>query len=56
MQNTDTLQTDPQISRELSMPHLLKTTQVARFPGVTQWISWNQFKPALKSLEINKNA
>ena len=36
MQNTNTLQADPQNSSESAMPHLLKTTQVARFPGATQ--------------------
>ena len=56
MQNTDTLQTDLRISSESSMPRLLKTTQVARFPGVTQRIILNQFKLALKSLEIDENA
>ena len=38
MQNTNTLQADMQNSSESAMPHLLKTTQVARFPGATQQI------------------
>ena len=36
MQNTNTLQADPQNSSKTAMPRLLKTTQVAIFPGVTQ--------------------
>ena len=38
MQNTKTLQADLQNSSESAMPRLLKTTQVARFPGATQQI------------------
>ena len=38
MQNTNTLQADPQNSSESAMPRLLKTTQVARLPGATQRI------------------
>ena len=38
MQNTNTLQADPRNSSESAMPRLLKTTQVARFPGATQRI------------------
>ena len=38
MQNTNTLQADPQNSSESTMPCVLKTTQVARFPGATQQI------------------
>ena len=53
MQYTDTLQADPQISSEYAPP--TQTIQVARFPGVTQQIILNQFKPALKSLKIDEN-
>ena len=38
MQNTNTLQADPQNLSESAMPCLLKTTQVARFPGATHRI------------------
>ena len=38
MQNTYTLQSDPQNLSESAMPRLLETTQVAIFPGVTQRI------------------
>ena len=38
MPNTNTLQADPRNSSESAMPRLLKTTQVARFPGATQQI------------------
>ena len=35
MQNTNTLQADPQNLSESAMSRLLETTQVAIFPGVT---------------------
>ena len=38
MQNTNTLQADLQNLSESAMLRLLKTTQVARFPGATQGI------------------
>ena len=43
MQNTNTLQADPENSSESAMSCLLETTQVAIFLGVTQRIIENQF-------------